>query len=88
MAERTRIAEGATVPGASVGVREDTERVCVPACCHTWKRVGKIVHGSMCCRALFCRALLTGFCFAANKFAAREVQIQEAKRSKKRKRTE
>ena len=26
---------------ASVGVREDTERVCDPMCHHTWKHVGK-----------------------------------------------
>ena len=38
-----RIAEGTTVAAASVGVREDTECVCVPTRCHTWKRVGKTV---------------------------------------------
>ena len=38
-----RIAEGTTVAAASVSVREDTERVRVPACCHTWKRVGKTI---------------------------------------------
>ena len=38
-----RIAEGTTVAAASVGMREDTERVRIPTRCHTWKRVGKTV---------------------------------------------
>ena len=38
-----RIAEGTTVAAASVGVREDIERVRIPARCHTWKRVEKTV---------------------------------------------
>ena len=46
-----RIAEGTTVTAASVGVREDTERVHVPACCHTWKCVGKTVGP---CVAMLC----------------------------------
>ena len=46
-----RIAEGTTVAAASVGMREDTERVRVPTHCHTWKRVGKTVGP---CVAMFC----------------------------------
>ena len=26
---------------SSVGVWENTQRLCIPTCCHTWKRVGK-----------------------------------------------
>ena len=46
-----RIAEGTTVAAASVGMREDTERVHVPAHWHTWKRVGKTIGP---CVAMLC----------------------------------
>ena len=70
-----RIGEGTTVTGASVGWREDTERVCVPARCHTWKHVGKTMGP---CVAVLCLdmdmihgcCMMTGLDFAAQKFAA------------------
>ena len=88
-----RIAEGTTVGAASVGVREDTECVCVSTCCHTWKRVGKnmgpcvavlcvdvdTVHG--CCKTTGLRL------FRSKQVAAQEMQ-SEAKRSRKQKHTE
>ena len=43
--------KGKTVAVSSVGVREDTERVCGPTHHHTWKRVGKTM-GS--CVAVLC----------------------------------
>ena len=36
-----KIAEGKTVTAAIVGVQEDTDHVCIPMRCHTWKCVGK-----------------------------------------------
>jgi len=50
MAEQVRIAEGTTVTAASVGVWEDTERVCPRSLAHL-EACGKN-RGSMCCRAL------------------------------------
>ena len=87
-----RIAEGTTVATASVGVPEDTERVCVPAHCHTWKRVGKTlgpcvavlcvdintVHG--CCKS-------TGLPLLCSKQVCCTRSAEEAKRSRKQKRT-
>ena len=90
-----RIAERTTITAASVGLQEDTERVCVPALVVT---LGSVLEKQCTgpCVAMLCgcgygtwmlQGDRTAFIFAASKFAAREVQ-SEAKRSRKRKRTE